>query len=184
MTLTTWLCIRSLFQVNLKFLGSGVSWKDFERFFQLKQMWICFIVAPPDPRRPWFEQTRIYIISESFPVNMSSSGSVDFQLITLYFCISVIISHWKSNWPFFWTNQQLLILFTQGWFVPSLTEIGLLILEEEIFFNINTCKYGFPYCGPFRSPGTMICTNLNLHYTRELSCKYQLFWLCGSWEDF
>ena len=34
------------------------------------------IVAPPDPREPWFVQTWIYIISESFHVNMSSSGSV------------------------------------------------------------------------------------------------------------
>jgi hypothetical protein len=34
------------------------------------------IVAPPDPRGPCFEQTWIYIISESFHVNMSSSGKV------------------------------------------------------------------------------------------------------------
>jgi hypothetical protein len=34
------------------------------------------IVAPPDPRGPWFVQTEVYIISESFHVNMSSSGSV------------------------------------------------------------------------------------------------------------
>jgi hypothetical protein len=34
------------------------------------------IVAPPDPLAPWFVQTCIYIISESFHVNMSSSGSV------------------------------------------------------------------------------------------------------------
>ena len=34
------------------------------------------IVAPSDPRGPWFVQTWIYIISESFHVNMSFSGSV------------------------------------------------------------------------------------------------------------
>jgi hypothetical protein len=33
-------------------------------------------VAPPDPRGPWFVQTWIYTLSESFHVNMSSSGSV------------------------------------------------------------------------------------------------------------
>ena len=32
--------------------------------------------------------------------------------------------------------------------MPSLIEIGLLVLKKKIFFNINTCKYGFPYCGP------------------------------------
>ena len=66
--------------------------------------------------------------------------------------------------------------------MPSLSEIGLLVLEK-IFFNINTCKYGFPYCGPSRPPGTMMLTILNLHYIRKLSCKYDLFWLSGSGEE-
>jgi hypothetical protein len=34
------------------------------------------IVAPPEPQGPWFVQTWIYIMSESFHVNMSSSGSM------------------------------------------------------------------------------------------------------------
>jgi hypothetical protein len=55
----------------------------------------------------------------------------------------------------------------------------------DFFFNINTCKYGFPYCGPSRPPGTMMWTILNMHYIRKLSYKYDLFWLSGSWkEDF
>jgi hypothetical protein len=33
-------------------------------------------VTSPNPRGSWFEQNWIYIISESFHVNMSSSGSV------------------------------------------------------------------------------------------------------------
>ena len=66
--------------------------------------------------------------------------------------------------------------------MPSLIEIGLLVLEKKIFFNINICKYGFPYCGPSRPPGTML-TILNLHYIRQFSCKYDLFWLSGSGEE-
>jgi hypothetical protein len=62
--------------------------------------------------------------------------------------------------------------------MPSLIEIGLLVLEK-IFFNINICKYGFLYCGPFRPPGTMMW----LHYIRKLSCKYDLFWPRGSREE-
>jgi hypothetical protein len=31
-------------------------------------------------------------------------------------------------------------------------------------------------------PGTMIWTNLNLHYIKKLSC-HKLFRLCGSWEE-
>jgi hypothetical protein len=34
------------------------------------------IVAPPDPRGPWYEQFWIYIISDSFHVIMTYSGSV------------------------------------------------------------------------------------------------------------
>ena len=44
--------------------------------------------------------------------------------------------------------------------MPSLIEIGLLVLKKKIFFNINTCKYGFPNCGPSRPLGTMVCTTL------------------------
>jgi hypothetical protein len=67
--------------------------------------------------------------------------------------------------------------------MPSLIEIGLLVLEKKIFFNINICKYGFPYCGPSGPLGTMMWTILNLHYIRKLSCKYDLFWLTGSGEE-
>jgi hypothetical protein len=34
------------------------------------------IVAPPDPRGPWCEEFWIYIISESFHINMTYSGAV------------------------------------------------------------------------------------------------------------
>jgi hypothetical protein len=51
------------------------------------------IVAPTDPQGPWFEETWIYIISESFHVNMTYSGSVvlEKQIFNdlnpfLYFC--------------------------------------------------------------------------------------------------
>ena len=66
--------------------------------------------------------------------------------------------------------------------MPSLIEIRLLVLEKNIFFNINICQNGFPYCGPSRPKGTMMLTILNLHYIRQLSCKYDLFWLSGSGE--
>jgi hypothetical protein len=65
-----------------------------------------------------------------------------------------------------------------------LVEIGQLVLEKRIFFDINISKYGFPYCGPSGLPGTMIWRNLNLHYIKKLSCRYDLFWSRGSGEDF
>jgi hypothetical protein len=41
----------------------------------------------------------------------------------------------------------------------------------------------FPIVAPIDPTRTMIWTNLNLHYIRKLSCRYDLFWLSGSWED-
>jgi hypothetical protein len=76
-----------------------------------------------------------------------------------------------------------LIFCTETHAKLSFIEIGLLVPEKKIFFNVNTEIYGFPYCGPFRPPGTMVCTNWNLHYIRKLSCKYELFWLSGSGEE-
>ena len=110
---------------------------------------------------------------------------------------------WRGTGPLF---EQFRIPFIQGWVVPRGIKIGLLILKEKIFSNINTCKYGFPYCGPSRSLWTIIWTILNfhyiintthsgsilenifewphpsLHYIRKLSCKFDFFWLSGSWE--
>jgi hypothetical protein len=37
-----------------------------------------------------------------------------------------------------------------------------------------------PYCAPTRSPGMMTLSNLSLNYVWMLSCKFQLFSLCGS----
>jgi hypothetical protein len=53
---------------------------------------------------------------------------------------------------------------------------------KNILPILNTCKNGFPYCGPIRPPGIMIWINLNLHYVWELSCKFQLFWSSSSSE--
>jgi hypothetical protein len=40
---------------------------------------VFLIVAPIDPRGPWFEETWIYIISKRFHVNMTYSGSVGLE---------------------------------------------------------------------------------------------------------
>ena len=141
--------------------------------------------GPSRPRGPWFVQTWIYIISESFHVNVSSSGSVVlekkiFKWPHPIFAFLWLSPLWRGPGPLF---EQFIISFTQGWFMPSLIEIGQLVLKKKIFFNINICKYGFPYCCPSRPLGTMMLTILNLHYIKKLSCKYELFWLSGSGEE-
>jgi hypothetical protein len=61
----------------------------------------------------------------------------------------------------------------------SLIEIRQLIPEKILKDFFSLCKH-IPHCGPIQPPGTMIYTNLNLHYIMKLLCKSELFWLCGS----
>jgi hypothetical protein len=121
-------------------------------FFQYRHNYVNLvfpIVTPLDPHRPWCEQFWIYIISESFPVNMTYSGSAVLKKtfkwphpIFTFFRLSPL---WKGPGPLF---EQFWIPFTQGWFMPSLIEIGLLVLEKKIFFNINYVNIVFPIVAP------------------------------------
>ena len=45
------------------------------------------------------------------------------------FCYFIIISPWKRVWPFTWKNLNPT---TQGCFLPSLVEIGPLVLEKKM----------------------------------------------------
>ena len=47
-------------------------------------------------------------------------------------------------------------------------------------FQYTNVKKVFPLCPPTWPSGTMICTNLNLHYVRKLSCKSELSQLSAS----
>jgi hypothetical protein len=88
------------------------------------------IVAPHDPWGPWFEPTWIYIISGRFHVNTSSSGSVVLEKISKWpHPILVIISPLKKTWPLICTIVNSLYL---RMIVPSVTETGLLVLENKI----------------------------------------------------
>jgi hypothetical protein len=143
------------------------------------------IVAPPDPRGPWFQEMWIYIISESFHINMTYSGSLVlekkiFKWPHQMFAFLRLSPLWRGPGPLF---EQFRIPLTQGWFMSGLIEIGLLVLEKT-FFNMNICKYSFPNCGPSWPLGTVMWIILNLHCIRKLSCKYDLFWLSGSGEEY
>jgi hypothetical protein len=94
-------------------------------------------VAPPDPHGPWCEQFWMYLISESFHVNMTYSGSLVLEKKIFKWPHSIFaflwLSHpWRRRGTLF---EQFKIPITIGWFVPSLTDIGLLVLEKKIFEN-------------------------------------------------
>ena len=61
---------------------------------------------------------------------LSGSGEEDFLISLMYFHYFIIISPWKRVVTFIWKNW---IPFTQGFFVPSLVEIGSVVLEKTIF---------------------------------------------------
>ena len=52
-----------------------------------------------------------------------------FEISSLYFRYLTIISPWKRRGPLF---KQTWILFTQGYFVSSLVEIGPVVLEKKM----------------------------------------------------
>jgi hypothetical protein len=64
-----------------------------------------------------------------------------------------------------------------------LIETGLLVLKKKFFFNINICKYGFPYCEKtlFPTPGDHDVNNSDDYIISENF--YDLFWLSGSGEE-
>jgi hypothetical protein len=84
-------------------------------------------MAPPDPQGPWCEQLWIYILSESFHVNMRYFGSVVLEKIfkwpPSHFCIFAINSPLKRIWPFIWTFYNSLyprmIYSTFDWNWPA-----------------------------------------------------------------
>ena len=61
---------------------------------------------------------------------LSSSWEEDFLISSVYFRYFLIISLWKRVWPFIWTKLNPL---HPGCFVPSLVEIGSVVLEKKIF---------------------------------------------------
>jgi hypothetical protein len=151
----------------------AASGEDF--FFNIKHRNMVFpILAPPDPWGQWFVQTWIYMMSESFHVNMNSSGSVVCEKIFnnptpfLHFCDYLPL---EESWLLICTilNSVYLRMICTKFYWNWLAGSG-----EDFFFNVNTEKYGFSYCNPSRPSGTMLCTNLHLHHIRKLSSKYKI----------
>ena len=67
--------------------------------------------------------------------------------------------------------------FTQGCFVPSLVEIGRMVLEKKIFYLL---KY---FTSPRKRAWPFIWTNLNPLYPRMLCAVFGWNWPSGSWEE-
>ena len=110
-----------------------------------------------------------------FGWNRPNGSAEDFKILSMYFCYFVIISHWKRAWPF---------IFTQGCLVPSLVEIGPVVLEKKFFFKISSVYFRYlVITTPWKRAWPFILTNLNPLYPRMLCTKFGWNWPSGSWEE-
>jgi hypothetical protein len=104
----TWIYIISgSFHVRVNMSSSGLVVLE-KFFFQYKhiEIWFSLLWPLPTPQGPWFVLTWIYIISESFLVNMSSSGSAVlekkiFEWPHLIFAFLWLSPLWKGPGPWF-----------------------------------------------------------------------------------
>ena len=109
---------------------------------------------------------------------LTSSGEENLLISSMYFRYFVIISPWKGSGPFIWVPSS------KGFFVPSLVEIGLLVLEKKIFVNfLNVFLLFLNYLSLEKGWG------LHLNKLESPSPKAMLWgkcgwnWLSGSGEE-
>ena len=92
----------------------------------------------------------------------------------------IIISPLKRAGPFIWKTW---IPFTQGCFVPSLVEIGPVVLEKKILTFSSMYFHYFIIISPWKKAGPFIWTNLNPLHLRMLCAKFSWNWPSGSGEE-
>ena len=91
---------------------------------------------------------------------------------------NIIISFWELNGPLFLKTRVPII---QGCFLPSLVEIGPVVLEK-IFFKILFMYFLlFGYYSPLQRGTTWIIIPFTL-YQRLLCAKFGWKWPSGSWK--
>ena len=93
---------------------------------------------------------------------------------------TIIIILMRIKWFFF---EQNWIPFTQGCFVPSLVEIGSVVLEKKISLISTMYFHYFVIISPWKRAGPFIWTNLYPLHPRMLCAKFGWNWLSGSGEE-
>ena len=111
--LTQWFCRRFVVFVNVFFL--------FHNYLPLKKGVVFYL------NKPEFSSPK----HDKFHWNCPrASGEEDFQILSMYFRYFLISPLENGRFPSF---EQTWILFTQGCFVPSLVEIGLVVLDNFFY---------------------------------------------------
>jgi hypothetical protein len=131
------------------------------------------IVAPPDPRGPWCEQFWIFIISESFRVNLIYSSSVVLvkkifirpHPIFAFLWLSLL---WRGPGPLF---EQFRIPFTQEWFIQVLLKLACWFWRRRFFKNFSLFLLFRDYF-PLKKGNPLHLNNLESPPPRMICAKY------------
>ena len=98
----------------------------------------------------------------------------------MYFRYFLIISPWKRAGPSF---EQTWIPISQGCFVPSLVEIGPVVLEKKIF-KIGQCIFAISFLSPLRKGRGPSLEQTWIPITQRMLCaKFGWNWLSGFGEE-
>ena len=134
--------------------------------------------------------TKIYQILTRDPWATLLTWEKQFKSINTYDYIIMLIKRRKKNTSLLLGEligssfEQTWIPFTKGCFVPSLVEIGSVVLEKKIF-NFFQWIFAISYNYlPLESSGPFIWTDLNPLHPRMLRAKFDRNWFSGSGEEF
>ena len=110
----------------------------------------------------------------------SGSGEEDFKILSAYFRYFIIISPWKRAGPFISTS---VIPITQGCFVPSVNEIGQVVLDKKSFWNFVNVY--LPFCNylPLEKGGALLLKELESLLPENALCQFSCNWSRCSGED-
>ena len=100
----------------------------------------------------------------------------------MYFRYFVIIYPWKRVGPFIWRNLRVLI--TQECFVPSLVEIGQLVLEKKTFFNFINVYLLFRNYVPLEKGGALHLNKFDSSSPKDALCQVLLNLALWFWRRF
>ena len=115
-----------------------------EKYFFISSMYVRYfvIISPWKRAGPliWIKLNLLHtrLLCAKFCWNLlCGSGEEEFLILLMYFRFFGIISPWKRAGPFIWTKLNP---FTRRCILPSLVEIGSVVLQK-IFFNYFNVFY-------------------------------------------
>ena len=118
------------------FLSLGLDWIILQKkFYQFRQCISLFCYYFPLKMNvdPVFEQTWIYFTHGCFMQRVVEIGWMVLQKLTIHFYYFPIISFWVRTLSLIWTNLNPL---HPRMFVPSLLEIGPVVLEKKKMWKV------------------------------------------------